>query len=475
MERKGVKIQDIMENNTVFNNKTKRRFLLEKTIDKYTTDVEMGNVYSSDENDDDMDIIDSSVDNDDVDIIDSSDESISNTDERFMNKLNNTLEPWSPASPKTNGVIINTMMMSNRPTVDIRESNSPITLSRSSSEPSFGNEDESDSVKDTLNETYRRLKLLKSPKKIAKIAKIAKIDKINFRNLSFKEIEHSLDTFDSTCKLSNELDIIITYLNGQKHLYLHSKIYTHFKLNLLMVPTLIISSVVTTLSQFIGTSEWPIIVIPILNATLTLLVSLVSFFKLESSSQIYANMATQYDKLQTILEVANSHLIFLDDELEQNILVVKTIKEFEIKIFEIKDSNTIFIPERVKRQFPLISHINIFSFIKRIATYRKSLIHKYRDAKNEIRYILYKINNQEMRDDRGKTRIAYLTDIKTKLRDELIEYKNVYSYMDDAFVQEIKNAEFEKFWSIQSISGYRHRRPRTGLHHELIKKHIPQF
>ena len=459
MERKGVKIQDITENNTVFNNKTKVRFLMnktmdKKTMDKKTMDIEMGNVYSSDDNEDN---------------IYSSDESIRNTDERFMKRLNNTLEPWSP---ETNGDTVDIMAGSNRHTVDLRESNSPITLSRSSSEPSFENSDESDSVEDTLNETYRRLKLLQSP---VKLNKNNKNNKNNFHNLSFKEIERSLNTFDSTCKLSNELDIIITYLNGQKHLYLHSKIYTHFKLNLLMVPTLIISSVVTTLSQFIGTNEWPIIVIPILNAILTLLVSLVSFFKLESSSQIYANMATQYDKLQTILEVANSHLIFLDDELEQNILVVKTIKEFEIKIFEIKDSNTIFIPERVKRQFPLISHINIFSFIKRIATYRKSLIHKYRDAKNEIRYILHKINNQEIRDDRCKTRITYLTDIKTKLRDEFIEYKNVYSYMDDAFVQEIKNAEFEKLWSIQSISGYRHRRPRTGLHHELIKKHIPQF
>jgi hypothetical protein len=390
------------------------------------------------------------------------------TDEHFMDKLNNALQPLSssksllsskPWSSSRNVMNCsnNNVRMFNRQNPDHRASNSPVTLSRSSSETSLVNSYENGNTENTLNHS---LNALQRPIKTK-----------HFRKLSFEEIERSLDTFDSSSKLSNELDIIITYLNGQKHLYLHSKIYTHFKLNLLMVPTLLISTLVTALSQFIGTYEWSTIAIPILNASLTLLVSLVSYFKLESSSQIYANMATQYDKLQTVLEVANSRLIFLDDEHEQHKLLVKTIQEFEIKIFEIKDSNTIFIPERVKRRFQIISNINIFAFIKRIATHRKSLIYKYREAQNEMRYILYNIDDQETCDERCKLRLTFLTDIKTKIKDELNEYKNAYSYMDDAFVQEIKNAGFEKFWRIGRISGYR----RHVVQNEIIKKHIPQF
>jgi hypothetical protein len=394
------------------------------------------------------------------------------TDEHFMNKLNSTLGSL-PKIPNNeilnneilnneilNDEILNNLMSINRNT-DIRASNSPMTLSKSGSESSFEISEETDRTENTLNETKQRLTLLKSS---------TKPHKKHFRNLSFKEVEHSLDTFDSGSKLSNELDIIITYLNGQKNLYISAKNFTSCKLNILMVPTLIISTVVTVLSPFIRLYGWSNITIAILNATITLLISLVNYFKLESNTQIYAHIASQYDKLQTVLELANSRLTFLDNELEQNELVIKTIQEFEIKIFEIKDSTTIFIPEDVKSIFPIISHINIFSFIKRIETYKKSLIYKYRDAKNEMRYILYKID-QETSDERCKLRMAYLIDIKNKIRDELIEYKTIYSYMDDAFIQEIKNAEEQKFWCIRRMCGYKS----NATQPDIIKKHIPKL
>ena len=378
------------------------------------------------------------------------------TDEHFMNKLNNALEPYVSSQDE---IMITNDDISK--TIDIRASNSPMTLSKSGSESSFETSEETDRTENTLNETKQRLTLLQSSNKPREK---------HFRNLSFSEIERSLDTFDSGCKLSNELDIIITYLNGQKHLYINSRNFTRCKLNILMVPTLIISTVVTIISPFICLYGWSNITISILNATITLLISLVNYYKLESSTQIYDHLSSQYDKLQTVLELANSRLIFLDSELEQNTLVNKTIQEFEVKIFEIKDSTTIFIPEDVKRLFPIISHINIFSFIKRIETYKKSLIFKYRDAKNELRYILYKTKRGTY-DIRYKARIEYLMDIKNKIRDELIEYKNVYSYMDDAFIQEIKNAEEQTFWCIQRMCGYK----LISNQPDIIKKHIPKL
>jgi len=383
------------------------------------------------------------------------------TDEHFMNKLNTVLEPFDKQGVVLNDEILQTISTGNI-NVDLRSSNSPMTLSKSGSEASFDEDDEQE-LDNTINETGNKLILLNSSSKPKK-------DK-RFRKLSFKEVERSLDTYDSNCKISNELDIIITYLNGQKNLYIHSKNFTHCKLNILMVPTLVLSTGVTVISPFICLYGWSSITISILNATITLLISLVNYFKLESSYQMYSHLASQYDKLQTVLELANGRLIFLENAIEQNELIIKTIQEFEEKIFEIKDSSTIFIQEDVKHIFPIISHINIFSFIKRIETYKKSLIFKYRDVKNEIRYILHKINEEKCDDERCKTRIAYLLDIKTKIRDEYIEYNNVYSYMDDAFIQEIKNAEEQKFWCLRRISG--HKPPATQ--HAIIKKHIPKL
>jgi hypothetical protein len=395
------------------------------------------------------------------------------TDERFMNELNVALQPLSTCNlssasnlSSSSNVSSSSLILKNadmHETTDLRGSISPMTLSSASSVNSSSVESSSEESND--ENRVHDLNLLQNKTKKKKKKK-------RFHKLSLIEIERSLDTFDNNCKFSNELDIIITYLNGQKHLYLHSKIHTHFKLNLLMVPTLLISTVVTSLSQFISIYNWSSIAIPILNAILTLLLSLVSYFKFEANTQTYSNMAAQYDKLQTVLQLANSRLMFIDDASEKKKLVVKTIQEFEIKICEIKDSNNIFIPETVKRKFQIISNINILTFIKRIATYRKSLIFKFRDAKNEVRYILYNINQRNIHDKRYKMRLIYLTKLKTKIRDELGEYKNAYSYMDDAFVQEIKNAGVDNYWSIPSIYGYKHKQV---VQHDIIKKHMPQF
>jgi hypothetical protein len=168
--------------------------------------------------------------------------------------------------------------------------------------------------------------------------------------------------------------------------------------------------------------------------------------------------------------MANSRLIIMDNERDQDELVSKTMQEFELKTFEIKESNIFFVPEYVKSLFPIISHINIFSFIKRIETHKKNLIYKYRYTHNEMRYILYNADI-ETYDERCKLRLAYLVDFKTKLRDELIEYKTVYSCMDDAFIQEIKNAEEQKFWFIRRLFGHK-----TEIEQpDIIKKHIPKL
>lgn len=238
-----------------------------------------------------------------------------------------------------------------------------------------------------------------------------------------------------------------------------------------MVPTLFLSATVTIISPFICMYGWSNITISILNATITLFISLVNYFKLESSLQMYSHIATQYDKLLTILEMTNGHLLFLDDETEQNTIIKNTLHDFKEKIFEIKDTNTTFIPEDIKRIFPIISHINVFSFIKRIESYKRTLIYKYCDTNNELRYILFKTQNTEIKDERTKQRIIYLINIKNKLRDEYLEYKGAYTYMDDAFIQEIKNAEEQKFWCIRRMTGYKHKTE----YHSIVKKNIPKL
>ena len=314
-----------------------------------------------------------------------------------------------------------------------------------------------------------------------------------FRKLTYKEVEKSLEQYNTndSFKYSNELEILITYLKGQKNLYIQSKNLTQFKLNLLTIPAILIASGITIMAPFISHYQWSGAIVSGVNATITLLISFLSYFKLESCHQMFSHLANQYDKLETSLEITNSKLMFMDNQMEQNQLIMSKIREFEEKIFEIKESCIAFIPEELKPLFPIICHLNVFSFIKKIESYKKTLIIKYRDVKNEMRYILCKSqerfysdnnnnnnNNNKVKSSpnsssvdfqrREKDRLFYLTNMKSKLIEEIIQYKNAYSHIDNAFIEEIQNAENKKIGLIMILFGVKSR----TVNNPLIQKYL---
>jgi hypothetical protein len=399
----------------------------------------------------------------------------------------------------------------------VRGSNSPITTSNNSDNNSDSDNDNSDNENTDNRNAIKRYKInidtdiddddivLPDATHISEInihednERIHKSPDISsssfaFRKLTYKEIEKSLEQYniDDSFKYSNELEILITYLKGQKNLYIQSKNLTQFKLNLLTIPAILIASGITIIAPFISHHQWSGAIVSGINATITLLISFLSYFKLESCHQMFSHLANQYDKLETSLEITNSKLMFMENQMEQNQLIMSKIREFEEKIFEIKESCVSFIPEELKPLFPIICHLNVFSFIKKIESYKKTLIIKYRDVKNEMRYILCKsqeriynsnmnnmnnINNSGVKTSpnsssvdiqREKDRLLYLTNMKSKLIEEIIQYKNAYSHIDNAFIEEIQNAENKKIGLIMILFGVR---PRV-VNNPLIQKYL---
>jgi len=384
-----------------------------------------------------------------------------------------------------------------------RGSNSPITTSNNSDNNS---DDDSENI-DNRN-AIKRYKInidTDIQEDIVPDTHISDVDHKNerihnkpsttFRKLTYKEIEKSLEQYDinDSFKYSNELEILITYLKGQKNLYIQSKNLTQFKLNLLTIPAILIASGITIIAPFISHYEWSGAIVSGVNATITLLISFLSYFKLESCHQTFSHLANQYDKLETSLEITNSKLMFMENQMEQNQLIMSKIREFEEKIFEIKESCVAFIPEELKPLFPIICHLNVFSFIKKVESYKKTLIIKYRDVKNEMRYILCKSqeriynnnnNNNNMNNNksganyspnsssvdiqREKERLFYLTNMKSKLIEDIVQYKNAYSHIDNAFIEEIQNAENNKIGLIMILFGVK---PRI-VNNPLIQKYL---
>ena len=273
-----------------------------------------------------------------------------------------------------------------------------------------------------------------------------------FRKLTYNEVSRSFDQYDSS-KYFNEMSILHTYFNGQKHLYTYSKNVTYRKLNMLMLPTMFLSASGTIMVPFIIDFEWSAGTITTIYAIITLLLGLVNYFRLESSYQQFSILADRYDKLQTSLELTNSKLVFIENGVELERSVAANIREFEDKLSDIVN---VIVPEDVKRLFPVICNINIFSFIRKVEAHKRALIIKYKDLKNEIRYIYHKEREKVKEKGNGKrdTRLQSLLDMKEQLRTEIIQCKDVYNSIDIEFTHEIRMAEDKiKKWFLILLCG----------------------
>ena len=178
--------------------------------------------------------------------------------------------------------------------------------------------------------------------------------KNKFRPLTFYEVEQVLDKYyyedDTKEAAAGELDILITYLKGQKNLHLQSKMVCESWLNALLSPTLMITAAITIFAPFIQTFPWSGGFISGLNATTAFLISLVKYLKLESSVEMFHHTVNQFDKLETSVEFTTSKLMFVLDTTEKSRLVLEKIQEIEKKVSEIKEWNSQLVPSAVVRQ-----------------------------------------------------------------------------------------------------------------------------
>lgn len=268
------------------------------------------------------------------------------------------------------------------------------------------------------------------------------------KKYSKRDIEKTVEKYYNIDdnKFTNELDVLTTYVRGQKNLYIQSKNINQWKLNLLMIPTILITFFITIFTPFLQCSPVQTAITSGCNAVVSCLMALINYLQLETSTESFFQLANSYDKLEISLDLTNSKLIFIGDEEKNNkkAIILNTIKDIEEKIIEIKKNYSLLIPEEIKFLFPIICHMNIFNFIKKMNHQHQNLIERLKDIKNEINYITYKLSNNEESVNESKKleiRLEYLCKIKNEVKNELIEHKNAYNDLDDLFSKEIKSAE----------------------------------
>jgi len=294
--------------------------------------------------------------------------------------------------------------------------------------------------------------------------------KTKYKKLTNKDIEKVIEQYykndnNDNYKYFSGIDILTTYVKGQKNLFITSKYITQYKLNVLMILALVLSTFVTIITPFFCEFHWIEMVISTMNGLIVLCISLINFLKLESSVEKYLHLANHYDSLETSLEFVNSKLLFITNKEEREQLMLSKIKKFEKKMIENKESNPILFPDEIKKLYPIVCTLNIFSFIKKTEYYKKMTITKLKNIQNEIQYILYKPTNttydhyagqQDVSISRKRSqsrvnppkkeqsRLTFLYEMKNNLRNELVEFQFIYGFLDDIIINEINHANLYK-------------------------------
>lgn len=299
--------------------------------------------------------------------------------------------------------------------------------------------------------------------------------KAKFKKFTYEDIEKSLNKhFTKDIRLTNQLELLITYLKGQSHLFNQAKHITSQKFDFLMFPALFITGALTVVAPFMNTVGWSGWVVSVLNAILTVVITLNNFMKWQAVSAIYQSISYQYDKLCISVEMEKNQYLFVDNLAERETLILNKMKETEKRIMDIQyNYNDITIPYEVQLLNPIIYHMNIFSFIQKIELHKRDLIKKYKDVKNEIKYILYKWGKNKSNEyedlltkskDVDIEKMQGLIKKKEEIKDKLINNNNssVYSYIDTLYTREKQFSS--KYYTYHSVGMYLIFRPKQEIY-----------
>jgi len=247
--------------------------------------------------------------------------------------------------------------------------------------------------------------------------------------LSYKTVDTMVKRIysDADTTQSTALDILASYLKGQKILYTEAKTLCEQRLHTLMLPAILVTAVCTVLSLQLKDYEYGAIIVAGLNGFNSFLLALISYLKLDAKAEAHKTSAYKYDKLQAFCEFKSGSILFVDDP-QNNVATI--IKEIETNVKEIKETNQFILPESVRYAYEKLYRTNIFSNVKAIQNQEMILTNKLKGVINSL--VTLNVSGA------SSMQILAKEAEQNTLIELIIKVRNQYLKLDDDFNTEIK-------------------------------------